>query len=649
MTPGPARAETVTMLEFIRKYAQGLIAWVIFGMLIVAFALWGIQSYFSPGAPNDVVKVNGEEITTGELATAIELYQARLRALFGKNYDPGMFSKDMVKANVLKSLIDQSVLSQAAQKAGFRISDAQLGAEIRARKEFQRNGAFSEKQYQQLLRNQGMSMGRFEHNMRRAMLIDQVNAGITRTAFVTERQLHALLDLKNQQRDFGYMIVSAKRFMDRVEVSDKEIRQRYERDPSRFKVPAKVSVNYLELSVSDLAKDIKPTEQDLHKYYQDHLADFGTEETRHASHILIAVPEGAGAKAVAAARVKAQDILKKIHQGVPFAELAKKYSDDPGSAKQGGDLGFFGRGDMAPAFEKAVFSLKPGQVSGVVRTSFGFHIIKLLGIRPGKTKSFDQVRDQIAKDYRHDKAEDRFYDLSEKLENLTYEHPNSLQSAADALGLAIKSTGLFTRDNAMGNDIAASPEVRKAAFGDDVLNNNYNSLPVHLSRDRTIVLRKKAYQAPSVQPLNAVQEEIRSEIKRDKAGDMAKALADKLAKSLRGGADPEKLAKDNRLTWQRSGLVSRDDKKVDLTLLRDVFKQPKPGAKPLFGDSTLAQGNYAVYALYAVKPGAAAGMKAAAIKSFEESQASGAGEMEYRMMLESLRDHADIKVNKKNL
>ncbi|HKI80120.1 MAG TPA: SurA N-terminal domain-containing protein, partial [Pseudodesulfovibrio sp.] len=484
------------MLEFIRKYAQGFIAWVIFGMLILAFGLWGIQSYFSPTAANDVAKVNDEQITTTDLATATELYRARLRAMFGKNYNPEMFSEKMVQAQVLKSLIDQSVLTQAARDAGFRITDDQLGAEIKGSKQFQTGGKFNEKQYQMLLRNQGMSAARFERNVRRGMLIDQLNNGVSRTAFVTDRELKALVQLKDQKRDLGYVMVPAKRFMEKVKVSDAEIKKRYDENSDRFKTPAQVSVDYLDLSVDDLAKDVKPTDEQLHQYYQDHLAEFGTEEMRHASHILVAVPNDADAKAVAKAKAKAEDILKKVKAGQDFAELAKKYSDDPGSAKQGGDLGFFTKGDMAPAFSKAVFALKPGQVSGIVRTSFGFHIIKLLGVKAGKTKTFAQVKDQLANEYRHDKAEKRFYDMSEKLENLTYEHPNTLQDAAKALGLKIHSTGLFTRGDAKGVEIASSEKVRKAAFGGDVLNNDYNSLPINLTQDRVVVLRKKTYEAP---------------------------------------------------------------------------------------------------------------------------------------------------------
>lgn len=638
------------MLEFIRKYAQGFIAWVIFGMLILAFGLWGIQSYFGPTASNDVAKVNDAQITTGDLATATQMYRARLRAMFGKNYNPEMFSKEMVQAQVLKSLIDQAVLTQAARKAGFRITDRQLGAAIRGRKEFRVGGKFNEKQYQMLLRNQGMSPARFERNMRRAMLIQQVDSGITRTAFVTDKALKSLLRLKDQKRDLGYMMVPAKRFTDRVKVTDAEISKRYNKNTDRFKTPARISIDYLDLSVDDLAKDIKSTDKQLHRYYQDHLAEFGTQELRHASHILVAVPKDADKEAVAKAKAKAEDILKKVKAGENFAKLAKTYSDDPGSAKQGGDLGFFTREDMAPAFAKAVFALKPGQVSGIVRTSFGFHIIKLLGVKPGKTKTFAQVKDQLAREYRHDKAEKRFYDMSEKLENLTYEHPNTLQDAAKALGLTIHSTGFFTRDNPKGIEVATHEKVRKAAFGDDVLNNDYNSLPINITPDRVVVLRKKTYKAPAVAPLKDVAEQIRKDIRRDKADEKAQALAQKIVKALEGGADPKKVADEHGLKWRRPGFVTRDDNKINLTLLQDVFKQPKPqGDKSVVGESELAQGNYGVFVVYGVKAGAASDVKQTQRKQLEQAQAGQAGEMEYLMMLKSLRDQADIKLNKKNL
>ncbi len=637
------------MLEFIRKYAQGFVAWIIFGALIVMFALWGIQSYFSPSANEGIAKVNGEPITAGQLQSAVQSYQARLRAMLGKNYDPRVFTNESVKKTVMQSLINQAVLAQAADKAGFRIGDAALSAAIRGRKEFQRDGVFDEELYTRLLANQGMSPARFEHELRRAMLVDQLTGGVMNTALITDQDVRDIVRLKDQQRDFGYLVIPAQRFTDDVKVDDAQIKARYDKESSRYSAPEQVSVDYLDLSVADLAKDIHPSAADLKKYYQDHVADFGTQETRHASHILIAVGKDADDKTVAAARAKAEDILKKLHDGASFADLAKKYSEDPGSAAQGGDLGYFGRGVMDPAFEKAVFALSPGQVSGIVRSAFGFHIIKLLDVKAGKTKSFEQVHDQIQREYSRQRAQERFYNLSEKLENLTYEHPDTLQDAATALGMKIQSTGFFTRTDAKGNAIAANADVRKAAFDDDVLNNNYNSLPIEISSDRTIVLRKKAYKAASVKPLDEVKDQIRAEIAHDEAGKQAQALGQKIIKRLQGGDDPKAVAKELKLTWDRPGFTPRDAAKVDQSLLQDVFKQAEPGDKPVIGGMSMAQGGYAVYALYAVKPGDVAAMKAEDLKSLKKTLVSNTGTLEYQMILQSLKDGADIKMSKSEL
>ncbi len=637
------------MLEFIRKYAQGFVAWIIFGALIVMFALWGIQSYFSPSANEGIAKVNGEPITAGQLQSAVESYQARLRAMLGKNYDPAVFTSERVKKTVMQSLINQAVLAQAADKAGFRISDASLSAAIRGRKEFQHDGAFDEDLYTRLLANQGLSPARFEHELRRAMLVDQLTSGVMNTTLITDQDVRDIVRLKDQQRDFGYLIIPAARFTADAKVDDAQIKARYDKDSSRYSVPEQVSVDYLDLSVADLAKDIHPSEADLKKYYTDHLADYGTEETRHASHILIAVGKDADDKTVAAARAKAEDILKKLHNGASFADLAKKYSEDPGSASQGGDLGYFGRGVMDPAFEKAVFALSPGQVSGIVRSAFGFHIIKLLDIKPGKTKSFEQVHDQIQHQLQRQQAQTRFYDLSEKLENLTYEHPDTLQNAADALGMKIESTGYFTRNGAMGNALAENADVRKAAFDDDVLNNNYNSLPIEISSERTVVLRKKAFKAASVKPLSEVKDQIRAAIAHDEAEKRAQEEGQKIIKRLQGGDDPKNVAKELKLTWEHPGFTPRDDAKVDQGLLQDVFKQAEPGGKPVVGGLPMAQGNYAVYALYGVKPGDVSAMKADDLKSLKKTLASNTGTLEYQMILQSLKDSADIKMSKTDL
>ena len=244
------------MLEFIRKYAQGFIAWIIFGALIVMFALWGIQSYFSPSAVDAVAKVNGEPISSGQLQNAMSAYQARLRAMLGKNYDPRVFTNESIRNSVMQSLINQAVMAQAADKAGFRISDAILSTAIRGRKEFQRDGKFDQSLYERLLANQGLSTARFEHELRRAMLVDQLTGGVMNTALITDQEVNDIVRLKDQQRDFGYLIVPAKRYTGEVKVDDNEIKARYDKDSSHYSVPEQVSVDYLDLSVDELAKDI---------------------------------------------------------------------------------------------------------------------------------------------------------------------------------------------------------------------------------------------------------------------------------------------------------------------------------------------------------------------------------------------------------
>lgn len=636
------------MLQLIREHAQGFIAWIIFGLLILAFALWGIQSYFSADPEIAVAKVNGEEVTSNELQRAIQLYRQRLRSALGERFDPSVFTEERVKDTVMQSLINESILTQVALDAGYRISDARLSAEIRSFEEFRNEGRFDQAIYESLLRNQGMSPAEFEHRMRRDLLVSQMRNGITSTALVTQHELKNLVRLQRQRRDFGYMTVPVKRFMDQVEVDDEAIKARYEENKERFSVPEQVSVRYIELSVDALAREVKPSEEELRAYYEQRKTELGTEEIRHASHILIEVAKDAGDEAVKQARSEVREVMQKLREGASFAELAEQYSDDPGSASQGGDLGFFGRDVMDEAFEEAVFSLSPGEVSDIVRTPFGFHIIKLHEVKQGDTKSFAELRDQLLEEFKRRRAEDRFFDRAEVLETLTYENPDTLQSAADALGLEVKTTGFFTRNNNQGVAIASHPEVREAAFSDDVLASNYNSLPIEISPTRLVVLRKDENKPATIQPLSAVEPLLRRELQRDKASVKARELGEELVGRLKEGGAPESLAEEYDLEWQRTGFTHSKDRSVTPTVLRTVFKQQSPGDEPLIDGVALPQGGYAVYALYDVEYGNMAGMNDAEVASLERERINNAGQKEFQLLLHSLKDKAKVKIVKDN-
>ena len=587
------------MLQIIRDRAQGVFAWIIVILITVPFALWGIHQYFSGGASTAVAKVNGVEISQRDIQFAYLQRRQRLQQMLGDNFDPKLFSEKRLKQQVLQQLIAREALVQAVTKAGFRIGDSLLGAEIRAMPAFQQDGAFSSDLYTRALRAQGMQPAMFETQMRRDIVGSQLQAGIAASAFATKNEVDNYLRLQGQKRDIGYLELPVERFTDKVSVSDQEIGDYYDKHREQFVSPEKVSISYVELSLDEIAKDIDIPEAQLKARYKAQQDNFRTPEERRARHILIMSPPNADKAADEAARKKAQKVLDELHQGASFASLAKKYSDDPGSAKQGGDLGFFGRGVMDKSFEQAAFSLKVGEVSGLVHSSFGYHIIKLEAVRGGKVKPYAEVRDELLKEAQRAKAGPQFYDEADRLANLAFEHPDSLETVADTLGLKVKQTEHFTRNG--GKGIAAKPKIVSAAYSEDVLAGN-NSEPVELGTNDLVVLRIRDHVPSAQRPLKDVREEVASRLQRQKAQDAARTAAEKIQQRIAKGEDPKHVADEFEVEWKRKDGLKRNGGEVGATIVRAAFAMARPSSKdkPTAQEVELKSGDQAVVALYAV-------------------------------------------------
>lgn len=630
------------MLESIRQHAQGWFAWAILIMVVVPFAMWGIHQYEGGGSSANVASVNGKEISLDDFQRAYQQQRNRIQSALGKSYDPSLINDKDLKKSVLENLINREVLLQGAHDAGMRVSPVQVGEEIRAIPQLQSDGKFDAALYQRLVRAQGMSVGGFERSMGEDLLVQQVSRGIAASAFVTKEELDALLRIKLQRRDIGYALVPVSAYLPAVDVDDKAVEQYYKDNPERFRSPEQASVDYLELSVDQLAKGVTVSEDELRERYQERAADFVTPEERRARHILIPVASDASPAEVDAAKKRAEDLLARIRKGESFADLAKQYSKDPGSAKQGGELGFFGHGAMDKAFEQAAFSLKPGEVSEPVRSTFGFHLIKLEEIRGGERKPFEQVRDQLERDVRHRKAEDLYYDQAETLSNLTFEHADSLKEAADKLRLPIQSTPLFTRDS--GTGIAANPKVREASFSDDVLLGGKNSEAVELDQDHVVVLHLREHKPAALRDLDAVRDQIRQTLRLAAAKDKARAAGDELVKRLRAGEDPVKVFGPLKLAWQRSGFIGRDEVKLDPQLAKAAFEAQRPGDdhKPQFGGKVLGSGDYAVYGVFEVKEGDPAAADAQARAALREALLRERGDVMFQGYLDGLKSEMKI-------
>ena len=475
------------MLQAINDKAKGILGWIVIAFISVPFALWGIQEYLGDNQPSYLAKVNDSEISGQEFEQALARHRDRLKTMFGGELPDSPVFDSQIKKQVLDQLISSRVLETASQKSGFRISDSLLAAKIRSMEPFLQDGKFMASNYEQLLRSQGMSVSEFEYLMRRDLLTQQLQNGITRSSIVDGASVKLVDRLQNQTRDITYLLVKQASYHEDVSLTEDEIQQFYTQNQDRYMHPEQVSVAYIEFKGDQLAVDIPVDEEAVRRAYDEYVAGIAEQEERKAKHILIQVNESASDVEKAEKQNKAESILARVKAGESFEVLAKAESDDPGSAKQGGDLGWVNRGMMVPAFETALYKLNKNEVSDVIQTGFGFHIIQLDDIKAAQPDSFENKKQEMVAQLKQHEIDNQFYERSEMMSSMTYENDDTLQLAADALGIKIQHSGLFTRS--AGQGIANNESVRAAAFSAAVLKEGRNSDVIELEKNHIVVVR----------------------------------------------------------------------------------------------------------------------------------------------------------------
>lgn len=630
------------MLGLIRERAQGFIAWVIVILIIIPFALFGINEYFETDSNVYVAKVNDVSIPEFEYRRIYQNERAFRQSIVGNDLDSPFMNEESIKRSALDRIVNTEVMSQAASANGFDVGDQLLLQSIASREEFQTDGVFDAALYNALLRANNLSPADFEANVRREMMANQFVAGVMDLAIVTDYELDTLLRIQEQTRKIGYMVLNAESFKaDESEVfSDDEIKRHYEKNVDRFSLPEQVSLEYVELSADGLLDDIEVDESLLRERYEDRIDSFGLPEERRARHILIDLAEDASDADIEAARSKAADLLARIKAGESFEALAKENSDDAGSAVDGGDLGYFGRGDMVAAFDETVFSMKVGEVSEPVKTPFGFHIIKLEDVREGSTKSFEEVRAELERSYREQQAEDILFDRLEVLSNLTYENPDSLSIAADEMGLTIKTVDFFDRNSGPG--IASNPRVRKAAFSSEVMAGN-NSEPLEIGENHMVVIRINEHRPESYRPLEEVRDDVVALLREQKARNAAVSQGESLLKQLEAGGDVTAMAAEQAAEWNETALVKRNDNSVNHEILNAAFRMAKPAeGETKWRGLKLANGDYAIIALYQVKDGDLSNIDETVRTALKDRLERSRSQSEGAYLVDSLKQQAKI-------
>lgn len=587
------------MLQAIRERFIGWALWALIGFIIIPFAFFGVESFRTNSGDPTLAKVGGQRITQSQVSAAYESRLAQLQSLLGENFRQDQIDPVRFREAVLATLVQEATLSHYTRDQGYRASDAQLFAALQTIPSFQEGGKFSSEIYRSRLAAQGYSPERFENQLRATLIADQVRDGVLATALVADTAVVEAARLNAQKRWIAYARFPLATFREQVSVSDEQIRARYDEQASRYQAPERVRLAYVELSQAALAETASPGEEVLRATYETEKASrYTTPEQRAARHILI--PFGSDKSD---AKKQAEDVAAQLEKGADFAALAAQYSSDTGSKKKGGALGWIRKGQMTAKFESALFALKKGERTAPVETEFGWHIIELTGLRAEQVRPFDdaQVQAELLANYRAREADKRFQEMSDKLEQLAFESPTSLEPAAKALGLQIQTTDWIKRGDSTG--LMATPAVRDAAFSPEVIQDNENSKPLGLATGSVVVVRKLEHEPPRLRPLNEVSAEIRDELRNEAARQRAQNAAAKTLEAVRSGsAALESVAQAQGGQMVTLGLSSRDEAEKPEAVLTAAFRAPKPlKGSPSVVEATLADSEPAVVVVTAVQ------------------------------------------------
>ncbi|NMX59233.1 SurA N-terminal domain-containing protein [Pseudomonas sp. OE 28.3] len=622
------------MLQNIRDNSQGWIAKTIIGIIVALMAFTGIEAIFQASGNNkqDVAKVNGEEITQTELGQAVDMQRRQLMQQLGKDFDASLLDEKLLREAALKGLIDRKLLLQGAADSKFGFSEAALDQVILQTPEFQVDGKFSAERFDQVIRQLGYTRMQFRQMLTQEMLIGQVRAGIAGSGFVTDAEVLAFARLEKQTRDFA--TVNIKTDPAAVKLTDDEVKAYYDKHAKEFMTPDQVVIDYLELKKSSFFDQVTVKDEELQAAYQKETANLA--EQRRAAHILIEVNDKT---TDAQAKAKIEDIQARLAKGEKFDALAKEFSQDPGSANNGGDLGFAGPGVYDPDFETALYALNKDQVSAPVRTTFGWHLIKLLGVEAPEVPSFASLKDKLTRELKTQQVEQRYVEATKQLEDAAFEASDLAQPASD-LKLTVHTSAPFGREG--GEGVAANRAVVTAAFSPEVLDEGANSSAIELDPETIIVLRAKEHLKPAQLPLESVSAAIRTQMTKERAIAAAKTHADELIASLRDGKTPLNQLIDGQ-AWKVTEAATRNAEAIEPAVLQALFRMPKPAAKdkPTFTTVTLADGSLVIVRLNGVNEAAAPTDEEKA--QYRRFLASRIGQQDFAAYRKQLETKADIK------
>jgi len=584
------------MLQNIHDKLKGWLAYVVLGAIGLVFVFWGINWTLS--APTYAAKVNGSEISSNEVRQTYQQQLAQMERQSSVPLDDAM--RNEIKRRVLDEYVNSEALVTRADDLGYRVSDSELLAEMSKVPAFQVDGKFDQAHALAVLNAQGRSVSEIEGLFRRDAKLRQLDAALNASSFATPTELKEFRALTRQQRELTWLTLSAAKYAAGATPDDAAVKAYYDVHKSEYMTPETVNLRYVELSLAQLESKVSVDDAQLKAFYDEQKTKtpdrFSQAEQRRVRHILLPVNDP---KEDAAVKAKAEGILKRAQGGEDFAKLAKEFSQDPGSAAQGGDLGWSEKKVFVGPFADAAFSMKVDEIQGPVKTQFGYHILKLDGIQPPTVKTFEQSKAELETEYKRNEAERLFNNAQDQLADAALQNATDIEVVAKKAGLTVQDIANFTRNDG-GGALGKVQAVIDAAFSQDVLDGRLSPI-VEVEKGRGVVLRATDHKVPQQKPLEAVRTDVVAAWKKQRGVELAAAAATDAAKRLKAGESWDAVAKSLSVTAPAPKFISRSDQDVPLEIRTAAFKAPKPAQKSIYENLSLANGDAGVLAFSALR------------------------------------------------
>jgi peptidyl-prolyl cis-trans isomerase D len=585
------------MLQSIRDGLQShkWLMYIVLGALALIFAAWGAYGIvsFNTGGSSYAAEAGGQKVSIESARSAWLNQQTQYQQRLGGEIPPAQ--KVFLQDRILEALIREALLTERSRSLGYRVDEQNVRDAIRDEPAFQIEGKYSPEVAKERLAQAGITLAAFEAELRGALQRNQLQNGIALSDFQTPAEIQRARALQNEQREVRYALLSPDKYSADIQVDDAAVQSYYKAHQAQYMTPESAHLQYAELRLDQLASQVTASDADLQAAYEKNKDRYNEPEKRHGRHILIPI-----GKDDAAARKQAEDVLAQAKAGKDFAALAKQYSQDPGSADKGGDLGWADRNQFVGPFADALFGMSVGEMRGPVKTQFGYHIIRLDEIQPGKTKSFDSVRPEIEAELKRNAAADKFGEIQEQVQSRLDQAGNDLGALAKEFNLASGEVPKFLR-GAGGAPLGTAQPIQDIVFGDSPLQPGRVGGPVLVGEDRLVLVKVTEHSKPQPKPVAEVRDGIVAAIKKDRGSEAALKAAQEGQAKLQAGTSFDDVARQLGVSSEPARFVARTDSTLPPQLRELVFNSPKPADKPVYRAVALQTGGAAVVAVTALR------------------------------------------------